>query len=179
MAYQPQSWLHELGKTILQYLAVGTVSIPFGLVYALLVILGWDHWVVAVVLLGGSFFVARFAWEIIEKRFSATSSEVVHQAIFVSSGTRIKMLHLSLFRETEARSHEALEGLQESIWQVLSDLINVSEIKLEISKQDVVGESAPSINYFTLAPEPRRATDHNTETNAKIAGASETILLVA
>jgi len=87
------------------------------------------------------------------------------------------MLHLSL--RGVALPLEALAELQAPTWQVLSDLVNVSGIKWEISKQSVLGKTTSPIDYFILEQEPRRDIHPIDETNAKIAGATETILLVA
>ena len=42
----------ELTKTFLLYMAVGMALLPWGVLYALLNLSGWDHWSLVVLLLG-------------------------------------------------------------------------------------------------------------------------------
>jgi hypothetical protein len=63
------SWLHEAGKFYLMYLGVGAAFAPFGLVYGLLAVNGWDHWLVGVALLAAGFLTAHFVWGCLQARF--------------------------------------------------------------------------------------------------------------
>lgn len=64
-------WLRDAKKTFLLYLAVGVAFIPGGLLYALLTILGWNHWAVAILSLAIGFLIAHFAWTRLERRMTA------------------------------------------------------------------------------------------------------------
>lgn len=60
------SWLREVGRLSLQYLAVGLSFAPWGLVYALLSLSGWGHWSILVLLLGGGLATAHVAWQYLD-----------------------------------------------------------------------------------------------------------------
>jgi len=53
--------------------------VPFGLIYALLALAGWDHWFVAVVALAGGFLAARFVWAALERRVFVEPIDVVEE----------------------------------------------------------------------------------------------------
>ena len=71
------SWLHEATKFYLMYLAVGAVFVPFGLVYGLLVLQGWDHWLFIVFLLGAGFLAGRYVWGKLERRLFVNPARVI------------------------------------------------------------------------------------------------------
>jgi len=79
------SWLREALRFYIMYLAVGAAFAPFGLVYGLLVLEGWDHWLVAVLLLAGGFLTARFVWERVHKRLFVRPARVVIQGVPASA----------------------------------------------------------------------------------------------
>jgi hypothetical protein len=62
------SWLRNSARVSLLYIAVGVAFAPFGLVYALLAVNGWDHWISTVLLLGCGFVAAQLVWNALEKR---------------------------------------------------------------------------------------------------------------
>jgi len=63
-----QSWLHEIKGMFFLYLAVGVAFVPWGIVYSLFVLAGWDHWLPALLMLGGGFTTAHFVWRKLETR---------------------------------------------------------------------------------------------------------------
>lgn len=68
MGHHSAFWLRESGRMFLLYLAVGAAFVPSGLVYALFALAGWNHWLVAVLLLGAGFLTAHFVWGSLERR---------------------------------------------------------------------------------------------------------------
>ena len=50
-------------RMFLSYMAVGLVFALWGVVYALLFLAGWDHWLVATALFVGGFVTARVLWQ--------------------------------------------------------------------------------------------------------------------
>jgi hypothetical protein len=62
-------------KTVLLYLAVGLAFLPWGALYAGLSLFGWDHWSVALLLLGGGFLTAHTVWTALETPSAAIESK--------------------------------------------------------------------------------------------------------
>lgn len=85
MRQKPASWSRELARMFLLYLAVGAAFIPSGVVYALLRLAGWDHWLLAGVLLGTGFLTAHFVWVALGTRKAVKGRQVFHQT-FLGAG---------------------------------------------------------------------------------------------
>jgi len=86
MVQGSRSWLREVTKMFLKYLAVGAAFVPWGVLYSLLVFAGWGHWVIAVLMLGGGFATAHFAWTALEKRMRVQLVEISPPTTPVASG---------------------------------------------------------------------------------------------
>lgn len=71
------SWLREAVKFYLMYLAVGAAFAPFGFVYGLLALKGWNHPLAGLVLLAGGFLTARFVWERVHRRLFVRPARVI------------------------------------------------------------------------------------------------------
>ena len=71
------SWLREATKFYLMYLAVGAAFAPFGFVYGLLALKGWNHPLAGLVLLAGGFLTARFVWERVHRRLFVRPARVI------------------------------------------------------------------------------------------------------
>lgn len=92
MARRSASWWREALDFYVMYLAVGAVFAPFGLVYGLLVLQGWDHWLVAIFLLGAGFLAGRYVWGKLERRLFVKAVAPVQLVSFRVSGPLLELV---------------------------------------------------------------------------------------
>lgn len=68
MVSRTASWLHETKRLMLLYLAAGVSLVPAGILYALLVLAGWDSIWIAILCLSIGLLTVRFAWKALDRQ---------------------------------------------------------------------------------------------------------------
>lgn len=68
MASRTASWLHETKRLMLLYLAAGGSLVPAGILYALLVLAGWDSIWIALLCLSTSLLMVRYVWQALDRQ---------------------------------------------------------------------------------------------------------------
>ena len=76
MSPKSASLLHDIGIYILRYFVVALAFIPWGILYAFLVLTGWEHWSLLAIVLGGGFVTSHFAWRTFDKRQAARDAQI-------------------------------------------------------------------------------------------------------
>ncbi len=131
------SWFREIARMFLLYLAAATAAIPFGMVYAFLVLKGWDHWVAIAALLGSGTLSAHFVWASLDKRTGAKrSTEALKAAPQQTEGLSVapRLMELSTLSFTTPQEYQY-------------GLLTYSDISNQIvSVREVSGE----FNNFTM-----------------------------
>lgn len=74
MVSRAASWLHETKRLMLLYLAAGVFLVPAGILYALLVLAGWDSIWIAILCLSIGLLTVRFAWKALSRQEHLVSS---------------------------------------------------------------------------------------------------------
>ena len=87
MEHPAVHWFREALKVHVRYLAVGVALVPWGIAYALMATVGFDHWLVLVVLLGGGLLTARRAWDYVAGRQPRSEGKLRSQSYIDSPGT--------------------------------------------------------------------------------------------
>jgi len=180
MGQQSAYWLHELGRMFLLYLAVGVAFVPFGLIYALLALAGWDHWFVAVVALAGGFLAARFVWAALEKRVFVEPIDVVEEISVIVAAVRAEISLLQYGVVPAHRFEGSDEELQqpEEVWgrsRVDSTIMYVGRWRL--LREEAGATPMGNFNYLTSAKRSLPIFYIPGEALAKTAGARATVLL--
>ena len=62
------------------YMAVGLAFLPWGALYAVLSFWGWNHWSLAVLLLGGGFLTGHRVWAALDIPKASTPTEIINQS---------------------------------------------------------------------------------------------------
>lgn len=83
------SWLSDLRRYVLRYLAVGVAIVPWAIGYALVSIYVWDHWLVVAGAVVGSIATGQAVWDRIE--WAQKFSEAVEIPGFGAGRARVKI----------------------------------------------------------------------------------------
>jgi len=163
------SWWREVGKLFLLYLAAGAAFVPWGAVYSLFLLAGWDHWIIAVLMLAGGFATAHFVWRMLEKRLMIQVVEVVRQTIL------------------EAHARVASEGqldVVEIVWpepirEIIEHAVLAGDAATELFKQAVVANLPGEFKFVKPPADPSQIITPSVPKLITATGSSETILLPA
>ena len=163
MVQGSRSWLREVTKMFLKYLAVGAAFIPWGVLYSLLVLAGWDHWVIAVLMLGGGFATAHFAWTALEKRM------------------RVQLVEISRPTTPVAFGRAAMERhIHEVIWPAPVMFPTVGLPRTQLFQPTAVAHPPREFKFLEAEAEPLGGVIISFESSHPTAtGSSQTVLLIA
>lgn len=70
----------ETTKTFLMYLAIGMAFLPWGMLYALISLSGWDHWSLVVLLLGAGLLTSHFVWAALQTPKASTPTQIINES---------------------------------------------------------------------------------------------------
>jgi hypothetical protein len=138
-------------KTILLYLAVGVAFLPWGVLYAGLSLSGWDHWSLALLLLGGGFLTAHAVWTaletpsaVIEPKPHVYNLTAIFSSIFAFALVIVSFSMLIYGQREIAATQDALNKLSQATKMQLA----VLERELNFLHLQLVVQSLPRESSF-------------------------------